>query len=63
MTEERAIRPEHSHYNPVNVSDTVGAIFLGILALSLLLALLRAQARNRRLMDRLSAASQEIEAE
>jgi hypothetical protein len=63
MTEERTSRSEHSHYNPVNVSDTVGAVFLGILALSLLLALLRAQAHNRRLMEQLSAACQETGAE
>jgi hypothetical protein len=62
MTEEGDFRPGHSHYNPVNVSDTVGAIVLGILSLILLLALLRAQARNRRLLEQLAAARQEAQA-
>jgi hypothetical protein len=42
---------EHNHFNPVitNVSGTLGVIFLGVLSLILLVALLRAQAHNRRL--------------
>jgi hypothetical protein len=44
---------EHEQFNPVQVSDSVGAIFLGLLALILLGALLRAQARNRRLLIQL----------
>jgi hypothetical protein len=42
-----------SHYNPVKVIDTVGSAFLGILAIILLVALLRAQARNRALLTEL----------
>ncbi len=44
---------EHSHFNPVsvNVPETCGVIFLGIIALTLLIALLRAQARNRQLSE------------
>jgi hypothetical protein len=42
-----------SQYNPVEVIDTVGSIFLGILAVILLVALLRAQARNRALLAEL----------
>jgi hypothetical protein len=46
----------YDHYNPVTnkMIDTVGAIFLGVLALILLIALLRAQARNRALVAQLS---------
>jgi hypothetical protein len=43
-----------SHYNPINVSDVLGATMLGILALILLVALLRCQARNRKLLAQLS---------
>lgn len=42
------------HYNPVKVIDSLGAIFLGTLAIILLIALLRAQARNRALIARLA---------
>ncbi len=42
-----------SHYNPVKVIDTVGSVFLGLIALILLVALLRAQARNRALQAEL----------
>lgn len=40
------------HYNPVDVAmrETIGTTFLGLLALVLLIALLRSQARNRRLL-------------
>ncbi len=63
MTEERqdssksAPREEHSHFNPVNVNDTVGVLILGMLSLILLIALLRAQARVRKLIIELSAQS------
>jgi hypothetical protein len=43
-----------SHYNPINVSDVLGATMLGILALILLVALLRCQARNRKLLAQLA---------
>ena len=45
-----------SNYNPVMVTsnDTIGTLLLGILALILLIALLRAQARNRRLLAKLA---------
>lgn len=59
MTAKNGSWPEHMHYNPVNVADTIGVIFLGILALSLLLALLRAEARNRKLLNQLQEACQE----
>lgn len=41
-----------STYSPVTVTqtDTVGAIFLGILAFCLLVVLARAEARNRALL-------------
>ena len=42
------------HYNPVSVSDTVGTLLLGIIAIVLLVALLRAQARNRNLAAQLA---------
>lgn len=50
----------YDHYNPVRVEaiDTVGVIIVGILALILLVALLRAQARNRALIARLSQQSE-----
>ena len=41
------------HYNPVRVSDTVGTLILGIITLVLLIALLRSQTRNRRLLVQL----------
>jgi hypothetical protein len=42
------------NYNPVYVSDTVGTLLLGIIAVALLIALLRAQARNRSLVAQLA---------
>jgi len=49
-------RPDerYTHYNPVRVSDTVGALALALIALLLLAALLRAQAHNRALSERLA---------
>jgi len=44
----------HGHYNPVHVQDTVGTIILGVITLVLLIALLRSQARNRKLIFHLS---------
>ena len=41
----------------VTTTDTVGAIILGILALIMLVALLRSQARNRALVAQLSQQS------
>jgi len=41
----------------VTTTDTVGAMILGILALTLLVALLRSQARNRALGAQLSQQS------
>jgi hypothetical protein len=38
------------HYNPITVTETVGASFLGLLALILLIAFLRAEARYRALL-------------
>lgn len=44
------------HYNPVRVTvgEAIGTILLGLLAILLLLALLRSQARNRELLRRLA---------
>ena len=44
----------HYHYNPVNVSEGLGVILMGTFALALLVALLRAQARNRELLAQLA---------
>ena len=41
----------------ITTTDTVGAMMLGILALTLLVALLRSQARNRALAAQLSQQS------
>jgi hypothetical protein len=41
----------------ITTTDTVGALILGILALTLLVALLRSQARNRALVAQLSQQS------
>jgi hypothetical protein len=46
------------HYNPVSVSDTVGTLILGLFALLLLIALLRSQGRNRRLLVQLAEKGQ-----
>jgi hypothetical protein len=55
---EREMDYEHAgaigHYNPVTVSETVGTMLLGIMAIVLLIALLRAQARNRSLVTQLA---------
>ena len=42
---------EHNHFNPVimNASGALGIIVLGMISLILLIALLRAQALNRKL--------------
>ena len=39
-----------THYNPVTVEEGVGTFFLGVLCLALLIALLRSEARYRRLV-------------
>lgn len=41
----------HYHYNPVNVADTVGTFILGIVVITLLIALLRAERRYHKLLD------------
>jgi len=55
---EHAMDYEHAgaigNYNPVNVNDTVGVMLLGIIAIILLIALLRAQARNRSLVAQMA---------
>jgi hypothetical protein len=53
--DESMRRQGYGIYNPVTVhmEDTVGVVFLGILALALLIALLRALERNRVLMTQL----------
>jgi len=44
----------YGNYSPVNVSDSLGVIVLGALTLILLLALLRSQGRNRKLLARMA---------
>lgn len=56
MTDEEGTQIHDVHYNPVTVGEAIGTLFLGILALILLLALLRAQAHNRKLLDDLGQA-------
>lgn len=55
---EHTMDVEHAgaigNYSPVTVSDTVGTILLGAIAVVLLIALLRAQSRNRRLVAQLA---------
>lgn len=54
--EERTPGPQPGVYSPVNVhaNETIGSVFLGIVALVLLIAFLRAEARNRRLQSQLA---------
>lgn len=45
----------HQHtYSPVRVNDTVGAVFLGLFSLILLVVLLVTQSRNRKLEAQLA---------
>jgi len=46
----------YKNYNPVTVtvSESVGILVLGVLALTLLIALLRSQARHRKLLTQLA---------
>lgn len=48
MSENETTQRPYTHYNPVRVNnrDTVGTIFLGIIALALLILYVRAQRRN-----------------
>jgi hypothetical protein len=50
--------PKPGTYSPVTVDmkDTLGAIFLGIVTLTLLIAFMRAEARSRGLLAQLAAA-------
>lgn len=59
MADERNFRPEDIHYNPVTVSEAIGTMAVGILALILLVSLLRAEGRNRRLLNQLYTARRE----
>jgi hypothetical protein len=63
MTDETGLQVSDVHYNPVTVNEAVGTIFLGILALILLAALLRAQARCRELLRKFSSEHQEARIE
>ncbi len=47
-----------SIYNPVTVTvnDSTGAVFLGVIALALLVAFIRAEARYRALLAQMAAA-------
>jgi hypothetical protein len=53
MTEEAQSRIYDIQYNVVTVGEAIGTIFLGILSLVLLVAFLRAQARNQKLLSEL----------
>ncbi|MBN2303628.1 MAG: hypothetical protein JXQ72_04085 [Anaerolineae bacterium] len=48
-------RPNESYGAYVNAEDTIGVIILGILGFILLLAYMRAQGRNRKLIEKLAA--------
>lgn len=50
-------RPGNYTFSPVTVTDTTGAAFLGTIAIVLLVALLRALARNRQLEMQLARQS------
>lgn len=54
-TEEKTPKVSPGNYSPVTVhmDDTVGATFLGILAVIMLIGWRRAEARNRQLMQQL----------
>ena len=54
MVEEKTPEPYIKGQNSVDVDlkDTVGAVFLGILSFILLVGWMRAEARNRALMNR-----------
>jgi len=56
MTEEAQSRIYDIQYNVVTIGEAIGTIFLGILSLVLLVAFLRAQARNQKLLNELSLA-------
>lgn len=43
------------HENPVIVNEALGTIFLGLLSLALLVALLRSEAAQRRLLRKMAA--------
>ena len=51
---------EYRNYNPVTVtiSESVGILVLGALAITLLVALLRSQARHRKLLAQLAGIEQ-----
>jgi hypothetical protein len=58
-TESDPVQPtgrNYDHYNPVDirVQEATGAVFLGILAFILLIALLRLQQQNRALLAQLA---------
>jgi hypothetical protein len=59
MAEEAGFWIQDANYNPVTVSEALGTLFLGVLSLVLLVALLRAQARNRKLWQALHPAGRE----
>jgi len=63
MTEEQksvindpapSTKPLAYNVTTVNATDTVGVVFVGVLALFLLIALLRAQVHNRKLRAQLA---------
>jgi hypothetical protein len=58
-TDSAELARRGGNYSPVTVTnnDTVGATFLGLIAILLLVALLRAEARYRALEKRLSQKS------
>ena len=56
---------DYKVYNPVTVtvSESVGILILGVLALALLVALLRSQARHRKLLAHLAGVEDESKEE
>ncbi len=49
-------------FSPVTVSEMIGTIALGLLSLILIFALLRSQARNRKLLEKLAARAATVDA-
>lgn len=48
---EHGILHVPGNYQPVHLENTIGAVFLGILALILLVGWMRSEARYRKLLD------------
>ncbi len=62
MADQRSNFNNPDTFSPVTVSEMVGTIALGLLSLILIFALLRSQARNRKLLEKLAARAAVAEA-